>query len=317
MRTILVVLPILFATGKAVAQDPATAINEARTHIAARRYVDAVNALKGAMEAADQLTGEERKQALAAVHFYLAVGYSGSGDDLNAVKHIEELLHLSPNARITAPSKYEAHFVELFNSVSHRLSAPDTFDALYPGFWTSSPQTPRGVEPIPSVDTPALPILGSQDEKREWSTLMTASERQRFLEDFWKRRDPNHSSPENEFRDTFNRRVAFADQAFASQEQRGSFTDRGKVFVLLGPPTFARRRPITNRDRIWIAEAATINGTIEHWVYTREQLPVKTSKTTVMYRFVTQTGIGDGVLQRESALAMQALAVAANPNAAR
>jgi GWxTD domain-containing protein len=320
MRQTVFLFALFFAsTATASAPDPGDALDHARALIATKEYRDAASVLEGAIvDAASMPDPALRQKALAAVHFYSAVAYSGLGDDRNAVQHIEEVIRLSPNARIAAPSKYEAHFVETFNSVVRRLSEPDTFDAIYPGFRTFT--LPPGHEPEPGTwgDSPVLLILGSRQEKRKWDALTNTADRQRFIEDFWKRRDPNPATPKNEFRDEFQRRVAFADQAFASEEEHGSLTDRGKVFILLGPPAFARQRPITNRDRIWIAEAATINGTIEQWIYTREQLPVKTAKPTLMYRFVTQKGIGDGVLQRESALAMQALAVAAaNPNKAQ
>jgi hypothetical protein len=113
--------------------------------------------------------------------------------------------------------------------------------------------------------------------------------------------------------------VAFADTVFSTTEVRGSVSDRGKVFVLLGTPSFVRRRPISREDltghnRIWIATDAIINGTIEQWVYTREQLPMALSKQSLTYRFLTQAGIGIGVLHREDAYAMQALDAAMNPN---
>src|SRR6267378_1520846 len=53
-------------------------------------------------------------------------------------------------------------------------------------------------------------------------------------------------TPQNEFRDEFDRRVQYADQNFANGRQRGSLTDRGKVLVLFGAPTHAVRTPGRN-----------------------------------------------------------------------
>jgi hypothetical protein len=61
-------------------------------------------------------------------------------------------------------------------------------------------------------------------------------------------------------------------------------------------------------------ENEIINGTIELWTYTRERLPITIAKKGVIFRFVTQKGIGDNVLQREDVYGFQALAVAMNPN---
>ena len=51
------------------------------------------------------------------------------------------------------------------------------------------------------------------------------------------------------FKTGFDRRVAFADANFVQAEgTRGSMTDRGMVFVLLGPPTYVGRKPIRTGD---------------------------------------------------------------------
>jgi len=136
--------------------------------------------------------------------------------------------------------------------------------------------------------------------------------------DFWKRRDPTPATEENEFRDTFDRRVAFADRRFGSADGRVSATDRGKVFVLLGEPSQVRRSPLTNRDNVVLFERIPImNGTMEEWFYDREKLPIAVGKKGVQFHFVTQRGIGDAVLQRDDVYAFQALTAAMNPNAVR
>ncbi|HEY3053106.1 MAG TPA: GWxTD domain-containing protein, partial [Thermoanaerobaculia bacterium] len=147
-----------------------------------------------------------------------------------------------------------------------------------------------------------------------WQGLIPDDDRVRFIRDFWKRRDPTPATAQNEFRDTFERRVAFADRAFGSSDSRGSVTDRGKVFVLLGEPSLVRRRPLTNRDNVVLFERIPIvNGTMEEWFYPREKLPITIGKKGVQLHFVTQRGIGDGVLQRDDVYAFQALAAATNP----
>src|SRR5262249_35853198 len=170
---------------------------------------------------------------------------------------------------------------------------------------------------------PVIELLASPDEKRQWHAAeASTAESTRFIADFWKRRAPTADTPENEFPDPFENRVAFADQAFATLETRGSVTDRGKVFVLLGEPAFVRRRPIKREDqignnRVWIASDAIINGTIEQWIYTREQLPIHLVKQSITFRFVTQEGIGIGIWQKEDAFTQEALVRAENPNVAR
>jgi len=311
-------LSLLFAvipfTWTAAAQDAGAALAEARQHIAKKDYGKAASILEPAVQSAESISDPTtRGQALAAVHFYAAVAYSGAQDDPKAETHLKEYLRLTPNARAVDPAKYDKRFVALFERLTSDGNAEPGFENYYPGFGTfEAPAT--NTPPDVFGPNPALLLIGSKAEQKEFRALTAALEREKFIEDFWTRRDPTPGTPENEFRTTFLRRVAFADKNFATRDVLGSMSDRGRVFILLGEPAYVRRRPIMREDRIVVADNALINGTIEQWVYRREQLPMKLAKERVTYRFVTQEGIGEAVLQKqEDAFAMQALAVAANP----
>ncbi len=295
--------------------DPGAAVQQARDHLSARQYAEAAGALRGAVEAAQALPGEERTQALAAVHFYSAVALSGLRSEAEAKEHLIEFLTLQPAAELTNPEKYEDAFVALFRATKHRDEKSEfRFDNFYPGF-SPFARFPADEESMNLANSAALIILGSRREKQEWNAADSGPQRASFIETFWKKRDPDAATPDNEFRETFNRRMTFADRAFASADARGSTTDRGKVFVLLGEPSAVRRRPLTTRDQVVLAERdVIINGTVEEWIYAREQLPMAITKKSVSYRFVTQRGIGDGVLQREEMYAFQAMMLAMNPN---
>ena len=65
---------------------------------------------------------------------------------------------------------------------------------------------------------------------------MPPEDRGEFLADFWKRRDSTPETPANEFRSQYYSRLAVADKAFRAGIP-GWMTDRGRIFVLLGPPT--------------------------------------------------------------------------------
>jgi GWxTD domain-containing protein len=83
------------------------------------------------------------------------------------------------------------------------------------------------------------------EERVTWNSLTSGAERTDFIDKFWERRNPKPGSNDNTYRTSFERRVAFADSRFIdSEKQRGSLTDRGMVFVLLGPPTWAGRKPL-------------------------------------------------------------------------
>ena len=77
-------------------------------------------------------------------------------------------------------------------------------------------------------------IITPQEEKifRE----MPPEDRGEFIMDFWRRRDPTPGTPANEFRTQYYVRLAVADKAFRTGIP-GWMTDRGRIYILLGPPT--------------------------------------------------------------------------------
>jgi GWxTD domain-containing protein len=72
-------------------------------------------------------------------------------------------------------------------------------------------------------------------ERCVFQGLQTDAERDRFIEQFWARRNPHPESTSNEFEDEHYRRMAYANDRFASTVA-GWKTDRGRVYILYGPP---------------------------------------------------------------------------------
>jgi GWxTD domain-containing protein len=73
------------------------------------------------------------------------------------------------------------------------------------------------------------------DEEREgFLKLSNEEERDAFIEQFWLRRDPTPDTPENEFKEEHYRRIAYANEHFASGIP-GWRTDRGRIYVVFGP----------------------------------------------------------------------------------
>ncbi len=77
-------------------------------------------------------------------------------------------------------------------------------------------------------------------EERELRALRSEAEGALFVEEFWRRRDPQPEAAGNPVRDAFEARVDAADRAYDEPERRGSLTDRGRALVLLGPPSLLR-----------------------------------------------------------------------------
>jgi GWxTD domain-containing protein len=75
----------------------------------------------------------------------------------------------------------------------------------------------------------------TDEERKVFKTLQTDDERQTFIENFWLRRDPTPDTEENEFREEHYRRIAYANDRFASGIP-GWKTDRGRIYIEYGPP---------------------------------------------------------------------------------
>src|SRR5512141_2134142 len=75
----------------------------------------------------------------------------------------------------------------------------------------------------------------TDEERTAFKRLSTDEEREQFIEQFWLRRDPSPDSAENEFKEEHYRRIAYANERFASGIP-GWKTDRGRIYITYGPP---------------------------------------------------------------------------------
>lgn len=62
------------------------------------------------------------------------------------------------------------------------------------------------------------------------------TEKDAFIEEFWKRRDFDPDTEENEFKTEYFERMKEADRLFMGEGKPGWLTDRGRIYVLFGPP---------------------------------------------------------------------------------
>jgi GWxTD domain-containing protein len=73
------------------------------------------------------------------------------------------------------------------------------------------------------------------EEKNAFLHLSTNEEREQFIEQFWQRRNPDPDSPENTYKEEHYRRIAYANEHYASGIP-GWRTDRGRIYIMWGPP---------------------------------------------------------------------------------
>jgi GWxTD domain-containing protein len=106
------------------------------------------------------------------------------------------------------------------------------------------------------------------EERTAFGRLETDDERQQFIEQFWLRRDPTPDSEENELKEEHYRRIAWANDRFASGVP-GWKTDRGMVYIKYGPADEREEHPTGGPGVRDIAEGGgqTTFFPYERWRY--------------------------------------------------
>ena len=100
------------------------------------------------------------------------------------------------------------------------------------------------------------PIM-AKSELAVFKSLQTEEDRKKFQQLFWKVRDPDPSTPENEFmKEYYNRR------RYAEKNLEGVDSDRGRIYLLLGKPN--EKYDFTGSEKVVDCEL---------WVYQSTGLP--------------------------------------------
>ncbi|HEV7680950.1 MAG TPA: GWxTD domain-containing protein [Pyrinomonadaceae bacterium] len=82
----------------------------------------------------------------------------------------------------------------------------------------------------------------TEEERKAFKKLATDDERERFIEEFWRRRDPDPDTDENEFKEEYYERIAYANEHFASGIP-GWKSDRGRIWIMYGKPDERETHP--------------------------------------------------------------------------
>jgi len=82
----------------------------------------------------------------------------------------------------------------------------------------------------------------SPEERRAFLQLDTNEEREQFIEQFWLRRSNNPDLPDNDFKEEHYRRIAYANEHFASGIP-GWKADRGRMYIMWGPADEVETHP--------------------------------------------------------------------------
>lgn len=116
-------------------------------------------------------------------------------------------------------------------------------------------------------------LIMTKQEKDIFHHLPDQDSREEFIRDFWAKRDPDPQTEENEFREEFFRRIDYANLRFR-EGIPGWKTDRGRIYIYLGPPDKVEEKPFMTYSRV--------KGLI-WWGYYRYRLGIE---------FIDETGDG-------------------------
>jgi len=108
----------------------------------------------------------------------------------------------------------------------------------------------------------------TDEERKAFKNLQTDEERQQFVEQFWLRRDPTPDTEENEFKEEHYRRIAYANEHYASGIP-GWKADRGRIYITFGPPDEIESHPSGGSYERPIEEGGGSTSTypFEKWRY--------------------------------------------------
>jgi len=336
-----VLASLLFAASLSAANLPQL-LQKAKDQFRLAAYKDSLATLDQ-LESESMVPGLEKdREALAPIlPFYRGACLASLDRPAEARLQFQAFLAFQPNAALD-PAVYSKKVIAALEdarkSVGSNKEVPAQSGSLAIAY-AAFPK-PRHEERVTLgeewADGPARFLL-TPEERLTFQHLADPVSRSEYVTAFWKARDPKPETPENEFRDEFEKRVAFADSRFTQGETAGSLTDRGMVFILLGPPTYAGQKPLTSGEdsndraglflyrpadvRIASIPGGTTTDTArkvdkvsgpgtsmnegarnwrEVWHYRRELLPKGIPYHQVDFEFVTKDGYGMNVLQRET-----------------
>ncbi|MDQ5858603.1 MAG: GWxTD domain-containing protein [Acidobacteriota bacterium] len=319
-------------------------LQKAKTQFRLGAYVQSLSTLD-TLEQESLKEGHENDRAklTPVLAFYRAASYASLGRGPQAREQFEIFLAFQPDVDLD-PAVYSKKIVSALDETRRGLRARgqepaprggNTLVLAYNSFRRPAVQSEENL----GEDWAEGPVrfMLTADERRGYARLLDPVTRSEFVTAFWKDRDPRPETAYNEFKDEFDRRVAFADSRFTQAETRGSMTDRGMVFLILGPPTYVGRRPLTSgedandssalfrfrsadvriasmpggtrKDQVARVDRVTGPGNAmndaasnwrEVWHYRREHLPREVPYLQVDFDFVTKQGYGENVLQRET-----------------
>lgn len=128
-------------------------------------------------------------------------------------------------------------------------------------------------------------LIMTDAEDKKYKSLPDEAGKKEFITEFWEKRDINPATDVNEGKRIFNERIAYCNEWFWSfSKSRGTATaddkskdmgwktDRGRIYIILGPPDYINY----NSSARWDTEryVGALRNASEAWYYSRFELIV-------------------------------------------
>jgi GWxTD domain-containing protein len=167
--------------------------------------------------------------------------------------------------------------------------------------WTvscsSSPRIRVGKDPIIEAFYERARLIMTGEENKIWKSLPDSASKEEFIEEFWKIRDPDPGTDENEAKLEFEERVRYANMWFGTFNPRRGYDskgedeeksrtgwneERGRVYIVLGPPDViyfmsSDNETVSHDGSRYRPQAE--EWTMEQWIYDRYRAYVVFSKS--------------------------------------
>lgn len=140
-------------------------------------------------------------------------------------------------------------------------------------------------------------LIITKAERDAYLKLKTNEERENFIDYFWRRRDPDPDTEENEYREEYYQRIAYANEKFSSGIP-GWRTDRGRIYIIHGKPDSIESHPSggSYERPSYEGGGSTTTYPFETWFYRH----LDNVGDGIEFEFVDPTGTGEYRLARNA-----------------
>jgi GWxTD domain-containing protein len=126
-----------------------------------------------------------------------------------------------------------------------------------------------------------IQILMTEQEKADYKKLKSDADKQKFVADFWAKRDPTPGTPENEFKNNYE--TNFGQVNAKMKDKRAFESDMGQTLLLLGPPADQKQeggKPATSGEE----EAEGGPPAKQTWTFRNLPAEVASGDVTIEFR---------------------------------